>query len=73
MQKMLYKKTANSDPELVWMLTAYKSDGKFKAIIMRNYDISPAISDMPYMEVSLNKLRPLVKDYNALFESFQKI
>jgi hypothetical protein len=50
------------------MLNAYKDhDGKFKAIIMRNYDISNAIMECPYVEVKLNKLRPLASDYNSIF------
>jgi hypothetical protein len=68
MQRMLYKKTPVSDPEVVWMLSAYKDhDGKFKAIIMRDYFISKAIEDCPYVEVKLNKLRPFKEDYNKLF------
>jgi hypothetical protein len=68
MTKMIYKKDVNSDPEVVWMLNAYKDhDGKFKAIIMRNYDISNAIMECPYVEVKLNKLRPLASDYNSIF------
>lgn len=65
---MIYKKDVNSDPEVVWMLNAYKDhDGKFKALIMRNYDISNAIMECPYVEVKLNKLRPLTSDYNSIF------
>jgi hypothetical protein len=68
MQRMLYKKTSTSNPEVVWMLNAYKDhDGKFKAIIMRNYLISQAIEENPYVEVKLNKLRPFTEDYNNLF------
>lgn len=68
MQRMLYKKTPISDPEVVWMLNAYKDhDGKFKAIIMRDYLISQAIEENPYSEVKLNKLRPFTEDYNKVF------
>jgi hypothetical protein len=67
-QRMIYKKTINSDPEIVWLINAYKdNNGKFKAIIMRNYDISKAISNMPYQEVLLNKLRPEINFYNNIF------
>ena len=68
MVKMVYKKDSKSEPEIVWMLNAYKDhDGKFKAIIMRNYEISNAIKENPYNEVKLNKLRPLTTDYNKIF------
>ena len=67
MIKMIYKKNSNSDPEVVWMLNAYKDhDGKLKAIIMRNYNISNGV-ECPYVEVKLNKLRPLTSDYNKIF------
>jgi hypothetical protein len=68
MTKMIYKKDTNSNPEVVWMLNAYKDhDGKFKAIIMRNYNISKSIVECPYVEVKLNKLRPFPSDYNSIF------
>lgn len=67
MQKMLYKKSPKSDHEVVWMLNAYPRDGKLKAIIMRDYEISEAIKQYPYVEVELNKLRPLTEDYNRIF------
>ena len=68
MIKMIYKKNDNSDPEVVWMLNAYKDhDGKLKAIIMRDYNISNGIKECPYVEVKLNKLRPLTSDYNSIF------
>ena len=70
MQKMFYKKNGNSDPELVWMLNAYRStDGKLKAVIMRNLpNIDPmSWSACPYDEVKLNKLRPSVEDFNKVF------
>lgn len=68
MVKMVYKKDSKSDPEIVWMINAYKDhDNKLKAIIMRNYDLSPAIKEYPYVEVGLNRLRPLTSDYNKIF------
>lgn len=70
MQKMLYKKNANSDPEIVWMLSTYKSfDNKLKAIIMRNNpNAEPNSWDFnPYDEVKLSKLRPLTEDFNKVF------
>ena len=71
MQKMLYKKTAKSDPEVVWMLNAYydAADGKLKAVIMRK--LPNAIPNgwdlMPYDIVKLSKLRPMAKDFNKVF------
>lgn len=70
MQKMLYKKSADSDPEIVWMLSAYKGlDNKLKAIIMRNNpNTEPNGWDFnPYDEVKLSRLRPLNEDFNKVF------
>lgn len=70
MQKMLFRKSENSDPEIVWMLNAYRGhDGKLKAVIMRkDPDAVPNGWDtFPYEEVELSRLRPLPKDYNKVF------
>lgn len=70
MQKMLYKKNADSDPEIVWMLNAYKAlDGHLKAVIMRKLpnDVPNSWNSMPYDEVKLSRLRPLPEDYNKVF------
>lgn len=70
MQKMLYKKNGCSQPEVVWMLSSYKgNDGKLKAVIMRDLpNINPLDwSTCPYDEVKLNRLRPLVEDFNKVF------
>lgn len=70
MMKMIYKKNPNSDPETVMMINAYRGhDGKLKAIIMRDYDISQNVENMPYEEVKLNKLRPFPDDFNRIFRS----
>ncbi len=68
MQRMIYKKTSKSDPEIVWMVNAYEDEGgHLMAIIMRNYDISKNIKENPYSIVKLNRLRPFTTDYNNLF------
>lgn len=71
MQKMLYKKTAKSDPEVVWMLNAYcdAANGKLKAIIMRMHAnaIPNGWDSMPYDVVKLSKLRPVAEDFNKVF------
>ena len=70
MQKMIYKKNAESTGEVIWMLNAYKgADGKLKAVIMRqNPNVTPNGWDWnPYEEVKLAKLRPLAEDYNKVF------
>ena len=75
MQKMLYKKNANSTPEVVWMINAYKAlDGHLKAVIMRKLpNVEPNGWDsMPYDEVKLSRLRPFVEDYNKVFAKISK-
>ena len=71
MQKMLYKKTAKSDLEVVWMLNAYcdAADGKLKAVIMRKLPnvIPNGWDSMPYDIVKLSKLRPMAEDFNKVF------
>lgn len=70
MQKMLFRRSENSDPEIVWMLNAYRGhDGKLKAVIMRkDPDATPNGWDSdPYTEVDLSRLRPLPWDYNEVF------
>ena len=71
MQKMLYKPHADSTPEIVWMISSYKSldDGQLKAVIMRNRpNVEPnGWSSMPYKEVKLSKLRPMTADFNKVF------
>lgn len=70
MQKMLYIKRPESQPETVWMLNAFKDhDNKLKAIIMHNPDLALAWKDMPYEIVKLSKLRPTTSDFNTVFAS----
>lgn len=70
MQKMLYIKRPESQPETVWMLSAFKDhDNKLKAIIMHDPDSASAWKDMPYEVVKLNKLRPTPSDFNKVFAS----
>ena len=68
MQKMIYKKDASSEGEVVWMLNAYRSsDGKLKAVIMRNHHGNSWDNCNPYDEVKLTKLRPTTEYFNNVF------
>lgn len=67
MQKMIFKKHANSDPEIVWLMGTCIYEGTLYGIIMRNYVQIPSIETNPYDKVKLTRLKPLTEDFNKCF------
>ena len=68
MQKMIYKKTPESQGEVVIMMSSYKGlDGKLKATIMHDPNHAVAWREMPYEEVKLNRLRPTDEFFESVF------
>lgn len=67
MQRMIYKKHANSDPEIVWLINTVVYEGGLYGIIMRDYMTIPSLETNPYDKVKLTRLRPLPEDFNKCF------
>lgn len=67
MQKMIFKKTPKSDPEIVWLVGTCIYEGTIMGIIMRDYMTIPSLENNPYEKVKMTRLKPLPEDFNRCF------